>query len=156
MRGCFGVSPFAAFRWHSALIFTFLVAVGETGEGVPFVAIERVPLGLVVIFGVKHVLEISYLLSVLSELDILQVFHSLLGEHKVVFALLVGQRHFFLETLHLLDEHLLVAQPLLKYQVLLPFTLELELEQSLVFLLAALSRHLGISCQQQRFIIIPA
>jgi hypothetical protein len=137
-------------------MFTFLVAVGETREGVPFIAIERIAFGLLAIFGVEHVFEISDLLSVLSELDILQVLHSLLGKHEVVFALLVSNRHFFLEALHLLDEDLLVPQPLLKYQVLLPLTLQLELEKRLVFLLAALSCDPVVRCQQQRFVVIPA
>jgi hypothetical protein len=82
-------------------------------ECYPFISVERISFGLLC-FDHEHMFEVSDLLSVLSELNILQVLNLLLSQNQLVFALLVGQGQLLLEVFHLLDEYFLVFQSLLQ------------------------------------------
>lgn len=86
----------------------------ETVEGVSFLSIERVSLGFLSVLGDEHMFEIGDLFSILSKLDILKVLYLLLGQYQFVLALLIGSSELLLEVFHLLDEHFLVTQTLLK------------------------------------------
>ena len=69
--------------------------------------------GLWLGFESEHVLKVCDLFGVLSELDILQVLNLFLSQQQLILALLIGLSQLLLEMFHLLNEDLLIFEPLL-------------------------------------------
>lgn len=128
MRACLGLSSITVFLIDNFITFIFchFWVIGRKGKFIIFA--DGVSLWLL-IFDKKHMLEISYLFSILPELYILQILYLFLSKNQLIFALLISYGQLFLEMFHLLNKSLFIFESFLKDHVLFSFSLQIELQQ---------------------------